>query len=68
MSSGVHPKFPNPRNDNPSVLSVDRIDEDAFVWIGKLCANSNAFDSCFWSFLTSSFVLPRFRELSPSER
>lgn len=68
MMDDIRPKFPNPRNDNPSVLSFDKIDDDDLVWIGNECANSRALFPDFSSLLTSLFVFAGacFREVNPS--
>jgi hypothetical protein len=58
-------KFPNPRNEVPSVLSFDKIDAVASVWIGEQCAKSSLFGSCLSSFSTSLFVVG-LREVNPS--
>ena len=58
-------KFPNPRNEVPSVLSFDKIDAVASVWIGEQCAKSSLFGSCLSSFSTSLFVVG-LREDKPS--
>jgi hypothetical protein len=46
------------------VLSLERIDALAFIWIGALCAKSSAVASCLFSF--STLFGDGLREVNPS--